>query len=1178
ALYLVFLAIAVGIGNFLSIVSWNYSGVNITRRTRTRYFESVLRKDVTYLDRISAAEITAHLGNDFDSFQEGISEKIGYTLFSFSTTVSAFSIAFYRNWKLAAVMTCVLPAMFVPTALLSMYASQWAALAAKFSTDALATAEEVLSSIRVVQSLGVPSMLFGKYDKGLQLMEKAATKRMVAQSTLVGNIHFVIFAAYALAFWEGTRLLMKGETQVGIVVNVLFVTIMGSFALGQTLRQLQSFGQSVVSGQKILEMIDRKPEIDIEKAHVVIPQDPRGEIVFKNVRFAYAGRPDVPVLDNFNLKIEPGKMTAIVGVSGSGKSTVAHLLNRLYDPSSGSVQLDGVDIRQYSVSAVRAYAALVPQDCVMFSKSVADNILDGLQGTLHQHNEVDYLRLIIDACKIADAHEFVEQLPNKYHTIIGPQGISLSGGQVQRLAIARAIISNPKLLVFDEATSALDVVSEERICTAVYQHRRKIAATTVVIAHKLSTIRTADKIVFVENGKVAEEGTHEQLVARKGAYYRLLEANAHKTDNLIQSSIIGPTSLGIKSSKCSTSAFVRHSASDFLRSSETESPISPGNITEKGAMLELFDPVQGGFIARHFQIFTKSVKLLPFNKNEPWMLCGFLGSILLGATYPAQTVIFASLVHQFSNVTVSQETEIQHKINRFCLYFFVIALCKAFIYVSTTILFETCNRKMIGQIRRLLFDKFCRNNISWFEEDGHGVATLLSILENCSLLQAFHCGTWSIYIAIAVNLLAAVVLSFSFAWHLAVVSTAVIPLYILTAFVRFKFLSAFQANIKVQIARSTAIACEAASSFRTVAVLGIHSSLTRRYEEALLKSQQKAFTNNLRASAIFSLSQSITYLANALLIWYGAKLIAEGYINTFGFFICFISVMFVAQDVSELFTHNPNRMGASVFYEDLLKVVGVDGLTRTEVMANFCQGSNHSDGSVEFQDVSFAYPGTPQKVILNGLNVSIKSGQYVAFVGASGQGKSTIVNLLQGFYQRQSGKILIEGQDIQEMDIYELRKSLGWVCQEPTIFDGTVKFNILLGIDQPDVPIQDLEDACRTANILEFIQSLPEGFNTQCGRRGFNLSGGQKQRIAIARALIRRPRILLLDEATSALDYHSELEVREGLKRACEGRTVLAIAHRLSSISEADLICVLQDGVIIESGSHDELMSRESRY
>jgi ATP-binding cassette subfamily B (MDR/TAP) protein 1 len=236
--------------------------------------------------------------------------------------------------------------------------------------------------------------------------------------------------------------------------------------------------------------------------------------------------------------------------------------------------------------------------------------------------------------------------------------------------------------------------------------------------------------------------------------------------------------------------------------------------------------------------------------------------------------------------------------------------------------------------------------------------------------------------------------------------------------------------------------------------------------------------------------------------------------------------------------------------------------------------------SVDFQNVTFAYPGRPEKPILRGLDLSIESGQYVAFVGASGQGKSTIASLLQGFYHEPSGKILIDGHNLQDMDIYTHRKSIGYVCQEPSIFDGTVRFNILLGLDQPDVSFSVLEEACRTANILDFINSLPEGFETQCGRKGVSISGGQKQRIVIARALIRKPRILLLDEATSALDYSSEMQVREGLRRVRRerGMTVLAIAHRLSTVRDADVICVLQDGVIVERGRHEELLDRDGLY
>jgi ATP-binding cassette, subfamily B (MDR/TAP), member 1 len=1181
ALYFIFLAIAVGLGNFVSLVSWNYSGLNIITRTRTKYFESVLKQDITFLDGISAAEITAQLGNDFDSMQEGVSEKIGFTLFSLSTFVSSFIIAFWRNWKLAAIMASVVPAMFIPTVLLSMYASRASRIITVFSTEAFATAEEVLLSIRMAQSLGLPNMLLGKFDNSLKLSENAAQKKILAQNVLLGNIHFIVFAAYALAFWEGSRLLMKGEIEIGGVVNVLFVIIIGSFALGQTLRQIQTFGNSIASGQQILEMIDRKTEIDAEGLEDNIPLDTKGDIVFSNVRFAYPGRPDVFVLDGFNLNIEPGKTTAIVGLSGSGKSTVTHLLNRLYDPYSGEILLDGIDVRQYSVSAVRAYSALVPQDCVMFSKSIADNIFDGIPESIREHHaSIAYMDQIIEACKLAGAHEFIGQFPDQYHTIIGPQGISLSGGQVQRLSIARAIVGNPKLLLLDEATSALDAVSEERISSLIHEQRRSLAATTVIIAHKLSTVKCADKIVFVEKGKVIEEGTHEELLRKRGAYYRLLETNTQNVHNLRADHEPGTYLATPCHSAFSSSQTLTNYESDFEGAFKNEFTLELYHTEDKRDMLLSEKPLLGESVSlpRCLHFLGRSIELMKFNKHEPWMAFAFVGSIILGATYPAQTVIFAKLILHFADRIESSGW--QTRTNLFCIYFLVIAFCKGIVHVITTMMFGICNERMVGRIRRSIFDRMSRSDISWFEKDNHGVPTLQSTLENVSQLQTFHCGTWSIYVAIAVNLIAGIALSFAFAWQLALVSTSIIPVYILTAFVRYKFLSVFQSNIKAQNAASTAFACEAASSFRTVVTLGIQNSLAQRYSEILWATQPKAFINNLRASAVFSTSQSITYLANALLILYGAKLTSEGKIDVFGFFVCLISVLFVAQDVSELFTHNPNRAGASDFYKQLTKLVGTFRVQKHGFDHNRQEKGSGSAMSVDFQNVTFAYPGRPEKPILKGLDLSIKSGQYVAFVGASGQGKSTIVNLLQGFYHEPSGKILIDGHNLQDMDIYTHRKSIGYVCQEPSIFDGTVRFNILLGLDQPDVPFSVLEEACRTANILDFINSLPEGFETQCGRKGVNISGGQKQRIVIARALIRNPRILLLDEATSALDYSSEMQVREGLSRVRRerGMTVLAIAHRLSTVRDADVICVLQDGVIVEKGRHEELLDRDGLY
>lgn len=235
-------------------------------------------------------------------------------------------------------------------------------------------------------------------------------------------------------------------------------------------------------------------------------------------------------------------------------------------------------------------------------------------------------------------------------------------------------------------------------------------------------------------------------------------------------------------------------------------------------------------------------------------------------------------------------------------------------------------------------------------------------------------------------------------------------------------------------------------------------------------------------------------------------------------------------------------------------------------------------GTVEFRDVHFRYPTRPEQPVLRGLNLTVKPGQYIALVGASGCGKSTTIALLERFYDPLAGGIFVDGKEISSLNINEYRSFIALVSQEPTLYQGTIRENVLLGADRDDVPEEDIEFACREANIYDFIQSLPDGFNTVVGSKGSMLSGGQKQRIAIARALLRDPKILLLDEATSALDSESEHVVQAALDKAAKGRTTIAVAHRLSTIQKADIIYVFDQGVIVESGDHNELMKKGGRY
>ncbi|CAF4894053.1 unnamed protein product [Rotaria sp. Silwood1] len=650
----------------------------------------------------------------------------------------------------------------------------------------------------------------------------------------------------------------------------------------------------------------RDPESGLKKNHLI------GDIRFSNIHFSYPSRPDVQVLDGLSFNVMHGQTVALVGPSGSGKSTCVQLLQRFYDPNSGSVLIDDNQVEEYNLKWLRQQIGVINQEPVLFQATIRENILLGCESATDEE--------VQKAAKIANAHNFIMSFPEKYETLVGQHGASLSGGQKQRIAIARALIRDPKILILDEATSALDNESERLVQEALY--RVAESRTTLVITHRLSTIRNADKIVVIKNGKIIEEGNHEALMHMQGAYYDLVEAqklNMNEEDNeqlefQKVTTIIRPNQTDnehLDERKISNSAIVNHNSLVYYPVDE---------VTRSVKVYEDFQETNKA-IKKEKKI-NPTLAMLIMNKPE-WLLIviGCVACICNGGVVPGLGIVLSKLI--------------------------------------ASVLFAWSGESLTKQIRAKTFRSILRQDVAFIDDPKNNTGAL------CARLATEA--------------------------------------------------SAVQSAIGVRMG---------------------------------------------------NILQNITTL-----------------------------------------------------------------------------------------------------------------GSHVAFVGASGSGKTTCIQLIERLYDVADGCLLVDSKDIRTLNLQWYRSQIGIVSQEPILFNMSIQDNIAYGDNsRSNIPLDEIIRAAQNANIHDFIQSLPDGYQTNCGPRGTQLSGGQKQRIAIARALLRNPKILLLDEATSALDSESEKTVQETLNRVQQNRTSITIAHRLSTIQNANVICVLHNGDIVESGTHGELLALRGRY
>lgn len=530
------------------------------------------------------------------------------------------------------------------------------------------------------------------------------------------------------------------------------------------------------------------------------------------------------------------------------------------------------------------------------------------------------------------------------------------------------------------------------------------------------------------------------------------------------------------------------------------------------------------------------------------------------------------------SVPVRDETipHIRSEASFWSLMYLMLAIVMFFAFVIQGIAFAKCSERLIHRVRDMSFRSMLRQDVEFFDRDENSAGALTSFLSTETTHVAGLSGsTLGTLIMVFTTLIAACVVALSIGWKLALVCIATMPIVIGCGFFRFWMLAHYQRRAKKAYASSASFASEAITAIRTVAALTREEDVLGQYRASLAIQQRASLISVLKSSILYAASQSFMFLAFALGFWYGGTLIAKYEYDLFQFFIVFTSVIFGAQSAGSVFSFAPD-MGKAVEASRELKTL-FDRKPTIDTWAPGGEKVESIEGNIEFRDVHFRYPTRPDQPVLRGLNLTISPGQYVALVGASGCGKSTTIALLERFYDPLAGGIFVDGKEISRLNVNEYRSFIALVSQEPTLYQGTIRDNILLGAPY-EVSDEQIKFACQEANIYDFILSLPDGFNTVVGSKGALLSGGQKQRIAIARALVRNPKILLLDEATSALDSESEHVVQAALDKAAKGRTTIAVAHRLSTIQKADIIYVFDQGRIVEQGTHAELMRKNGRY
>ncbi|KAG2740983.1 P-loop containing nucleoside triphosphate hydrolase protein [Suillus brevipes Sb2] len=1165
ASYLVYLGIAMFVSTYMYMYTWVYTSEANGRRIRERYLQAVLRQEIAYFDDVGAGEVATRIQTDTHLVQLGISEKVTVSVSCISSFFVGFILAYARSWRLALALSSMIVCITIIGAAMKKFLSKYTQLSLKHVAEAGSLAEEVISTIRTAQAFGTQKILSGIFDKNVDVTRVVDSRASIWQGAGLGCLFFVIYAGYALAFDFGTTLINEGLADAGQVVNVFFSILVGSMSLALLAPELEAITRACGAAAKLFATIERVSDIDPANPGGLQPAKITGEITFKDIKFNYPSRPDIPILKGVNITFPAGKTTALVGASGSGKSTIVSLTERFYDPLSGSVTLDGTDLRELNIKWLRSQIGLVSQEPVLFATTIRGNIAHGLIGTPYEDaSDEEKFQLIKAASIKSNADSFINHLPQGYDTMVGERGFLLSGGQKQRIAIARAIVSDPRILLLDEATSALDTRSEVVVQDAL--DKAAAGRTTITIAHRLSTIKDADCILVMGDGLVLERGTHAELLAdENGAYARLVAAQSlregHEDNNLDAAASTDEIDLEepkpeIPLDRKST---IRSVGSDVVSQlQETEGH----KASEDDYGL--------------FYLMRRIAILHPEGLHR--YLIGSFFAICNGAVYPASGIIFGQAISSFSATTNSER---RYEGDRNALWFFILAILCAICMGFQTYFFASSAAVLTAKLRSMSFKAILRQDIEYFDNDKNTTGALTSSLsENPQRINGLAGITLGTIIQSIATLVVGLSIGFAYAWQTALVGMACIPLLASGGYIRLQVVVLKDQRNKKAQESSAQIACEATAAIRTVASLTREEHCLDIYSRSLEGPIRKSVRTALWSNLLYAFSQAMGYWVTSLVVWYGATLVSRQELSTQSFFIALVSTVFSSMQAGNVFTFVPDVSLAKGAADATVRLLDSTPMIDAESTEGKSVPSETIKGHIQFENVYFSYPTRPRTRILRGLTLDVEPGTYVALVGSSGCGKSTVIQLLERFYDPLSGRISLDGELIDEFNVQAYRQQISLVSQEPTLYSGTIRFNIMLGAARPESEVtqEEIEAACRDANILDFIRSLPDGFNTEVGGKGSQLSGGQKQRIAIARALLRNPKVLLLDEATSALDSNSEKIVQEALDKAAKGRTTIAIAHRLSTIQNADRIHFIKEGRVSESGTHDELLARRGDY
>ena len=1146
---------------FCSVCFWSLIGNRCCYNMKKRYFTTILAQEQGWFDSNNAFEFATKVQAQLEQVEQGIGDKVGLVLTMVSQCIVGFVFAFISSWKLTLVMLCVAPIIIFFSMFLMFALRKGIILGRKTWETAGGIAEEMLYNIKTVASFANFEYELRRFYEKVEVVWNIDLVNSCKLGFAVGFIIFFLNLCIFIAFIYGRTLIGKDynsnkgrDFTGGDVISAAFCTLMGIAGIGMISPNIKTIQESCSAASDYFNLYERKPQMDLSQSTERPPMDSiQGLIEFKGVDFYYPSDPNKRlILNGIDLLFEPGKKVALVGESGCGKSTTVNLIERLYDICGGELLIDGLDIRKYDIRYLRSLIGYVQQEPVLFNSSIRDNLIFGREEQLRAMGDID--QLIQEACDDAYASEFINNLPDGVDYVVGIKGAKLSGGQKQRIAIARAILAKPKILILDEATSALDNKSEKEVQRALDNISQR-NVTTVIIAHRLSTIKNADLIYACKGGKVLEQGTHKELLEKGGYYAGLVRSQLAQDEIETQNEKeeIARKKTSIK----------RRNTDEEVHFERRDKDIS---LKEKDVKVSICN------VVRELGDFKLDIAL------------ACLGATILGCLSPVNGLIMAKAINALNSKyqTIRYDDGL-----KYALIFLAFAFLQGLGNCLMIWKFMSLGQTLARIYRKKLLKKYLSLHLSYFDVNENAPGALLTrmSIDTMELNQMLN-SILGVTVQCGVVLIVGLIIGCYYEYRLTLIDFCFVPFIVAANVIRRGMMhGTSKKGVKANV-EAGGILSECVINTKTIFSFNFQPQAIRMYLNAIEYIRQQFYRDAFISGFFVALGNFASFAANAAVYAAAKKFILDGSLDSDEMAIALSVVTTCAQGISNGMGNLGNLKKARVAYKSIYSTL--DTVSTIPPYQRDNEGkvsAMNIKGKIELRHVYFAYPTRPENVILKDVSLVINPGEQTAFVGYSGSGKSTIIQLLNRFYDVEEGKgeILIDDVNIKDYNLYELRKKIGLVSQEPTLFRISVLENVRYG--RLDATDEECIEAAREANIMKFFTKdrINEviGDNTkkaQVGVKKDPVSGGEKQRLAIARAFLKNPTILLLDEATSALDKDSELEVQKSLDKLAANRTSISIAHRLSTIEGCNQIFVLENGRLVEQGTHPELMKLGRKY